>query len=213
MGYFLKTSPETAVPAKICAQPKTHTPASPVKERGQRFYMPEVGKWASRDPIGEESFLRSFVEKRPWQQRRRILAHSYFPMYAFLLNSSLNAIDYLGLDNPGCDVPLPYKYYTDLSSCYLKCCAAHDACYKKNKCTQKSWIPTFLPGTCTFACPQCNIDAISCFVGCAAGKDPGGPKYFCPNGPNAGSSYNDWNDIPASCFESGKKPDTPVGDS
>jgi hypothetical protein len=39
MGYYLTTSPETAVPVKSWGMPKTHTPASPVKERGHRFYM------------------------------------------------------------------------------------------------------------------------------------------------------------------------------
>jgi len=179
---------------------------------GYRYYSPTLGRWLSRDPIGEEHFVKSFVEGRPWRERRRILAHSYFPLYAFLLNYPLNAVDYLGLDNPGCDIPPPFKYYTDLNPCFLKCCAKHDACYKKNKCTQKSWGATFLPGVCLLACPQCNIDVMDCFAGCVAGQDPGGKKYFCPNGQHAGSSYDNWDDIPADCFEGGTKPSTPVGD-
>lgn len=47
MGYFLTTDPEIAVPPNSCASPKTHIPASRVKERGHRFYMPEIGRWVS----------------------------------------------------------------------------------------------------------------------------------------------------------------------
>jgi RHS repeat-associated protein len=53
MGYFLTTSPEKAVPENSWATPKTHTPDPPVKERGHRYYMPEIGRWLGRDPIGE----------------------------------------------------------------------------------------------------------------------------------------------------------------
>ena len=54
MGYFLTTEPETAVPANSRLSPKTHTPASPVKERGYRYFQPEMGRWCSRDQIDEE---------------------------------------------------------------------------------------------------------------------------------------------------------------
>jgi len=53
MGYFYKAEPEAAPRAISWAMPKTHTPASPVKERGHRYYNPAVGRWLSRDPIEE----------------------------------------------------------------------------------------------------------------------------------------------------------------
>lgn len=34
-------------------RPKTHTPFSPVQDRGYRFYNPQTGRWASRDPKEE----------------------------------------------------------------------------------------------------------------------------------------------------------------
>jgi len=58
MGYYLTTEPEAAVPPKSWATPKTHVPGSRVKERGLRFYMPEIGRWLSRDPI--KSGVRNF---------------------------------------------------------------------------------------------------------------------------------------------------------
>jgi len=53
MGYFLTSWAENAVQEKSLASPKTHTPLSPVKERGYRYYSPELGRWPSRDPIEE----------------------------------------------------------------------------------------------------------------------------------------------------------------
>jgi RHS repeat-associated protein len=57
MGYYYTTEPENAVPGKFHASPKTHTPGSRVKERGHRYYQPEVGRWLGRDPINERGFL------------------------------------------------------------------------------------------------------------------------------------------------------------
>ena len=53
MGYYYTTDTENAVPPNSWAMPKTHVPGSPVKERGHRYYMPEAGRWASRDPLWE----------------------------------------------------------------------------------------------------------------------------------------------------------------
>ena len=76
MGYFLTTEPETAVPANSRLSPKTHTPASPVKERGYRYYQPETGRWVSRDPIGVRSSRNT---------------------YTFVMNDALVLIDPFGL--------------------------------------------------------------------------------------------------------------------
>ena len=61
MGYYYTSEPEAAPGVVSCASPKTHTPGSPVKERGHRYYMPEVGRWTSRDPIGEEGGINLAV--------------------------------------------------------------------------------------------------------------------------------------------------------
>jgi len=87
MGYYYTTSPENAVPGKSCATPKTHTPDPPVKERGARFYSPELSRWLSRDPIEEQGGLN---------------------LYGFVKNHSTYAIDVLGLganDTPTASCP------------------------------------------------------------------------------------------------------------
>jgi len=70
MGYYYTSQPENAVPGKFHASPKTHTPASPVKERGHRYYIPETGRWASRDPLEEKGGvgLYMFVNNTPMFQ-------------------------------------------------------------------------------------------------------------------------------------------------
>ena len=130
MGYYYTTSAETAVPGKSWGMPKTHVPGSRVKERGHRFYSSELSRWVSRDPLGEQAFLSAFIEKRPRQQRLRIVAHSYFSLYTILLNRPIGAWDYLGLDDPGCNIPgFDPRPGDRLHNCMLRCCAQHDQCY------------------------------------------------------------------------------------
>jgi len=78
MGYHLKTSittgPERTPPFQPVG-PKTHTPLSPMQDRGLRFYNPAIGRWVNRDPIGERDEIS---------------------LYVFINNKAINAVDYLG---------------------------------------------------------------------------------------------------------------------
>lgn len=55
MGYYLQDGvcSQERTSADFPGIPKSHTPDSPLKERGYRFYKTDVGRWLSRDPIGE----------------------------------------------------------------------------------------------------------------------------------------------------------------
>jgi len=67
MGYFLTNSISHGHPSSLVElrrartrtppfQPvpsKTHTPGLPAQDRGLRFYNPQLGRWISRDPLGE----------------------------------------------------------------------------------------------------------------------------------------------------------------
>lgn len=54
----------------------------------------------------------------------------------------------------------------------------------------------------------CNNGVLACFARCATGiNPPTGPEWFCPNGANAGRSYDDWDEIPPDCWENGIKPE------
>jgi len=64
MGYHLKI-PTSAGPDRTAAsQPvrlKMHTPGLQMQDRGQRFYNPQLGRWLSRDPIGEEGGINLYL--------------------------------------------------------------------------------------------------------------------------------------------------------
>jgi RHS repeat-associated protein len=67
MGFFLTSSSGNASPANPLVRPETHTPDPQVQERGRRFYSPSLGRWTSRDPIGEwgGKNLSAFVGNNP----------------------------------------------------------------------------------------------------------------------------------------------------
>ena len=137
-----------------------------------------ISLWLSRDPIGELGGIN---------------------LYCFVENSPVFYYDYLGLNNPGCDV------IGALSDCQLRCCAEHDKCYDDNDCSWLSWCSPIPP------CRGCNDDAAGCFAACLFGIGPkDGPKYYCPNGPYSGNMYDDYGSVPASCWEGGNKPVPPT---
>ena len=102
MGYYYTAEPETAVPGNSSATPKTHTPASPVKERGHRYYQPETGRWAGRDPLGEWNVLSRILKRIPQKEYQLFYIRlSRLPSYYFAENSPICNGDILGLFGEG----------------------------------------------------------------------------------------------------------------
>ncbi len=193
---------------------------------GYRYYDPLTGRWLSRDPLSEPGFRLETATKRKATTKHEA------QMYVFVENNSIENWDYLGLDNPGCDLPSWVQPTGRNAACYRRCCAAHDQCYftrngtaryGNRRCTAASWalnagqVVGFIGGSwggtlLTWACGRhpctgCNNDVLACFARCASGVNPPtGPEWFCPNGPSAGQYFDDWNKIPADCWESGIKP-------
>ena len=168
------------------------------------FYNPEVGRWLSRDPIGEPGFRLATKTTRK--------ADKHFLDYAFVVNAPISIWDYLGLDNPGCDLPA-WVVPSWNRDCFLRCCAAHDMCYFNERfrngraCTAGSWPQVLNP--CS-PCGRCNRQVLGCFLGCLLGIDTNpGPMWFCSQGPSANTVYFDWNAIPADCWDGGIKPPQP----
>jgi RHS repeat-associated protein len=176
---------------------------------GCRFYNASTGRWLNRDPLGDVAFRRPSAIHSTRETIERNL-------YWFVMNNPNRYWDYLGLDNPGCDKPAdrltqcpdPVK-----KDCRLRACAKHDKCYYDNNCKASSWATTWLlnwlDGLITTPCQNCNNDAIGAVYQCELGGPSNGPRWFCANGPSAGTSYNDYSQIPASCWEDGVKPPAP----
>ena len=160
MGYFLTTSPETAVPPNSYASPKTHTPASPVKERGHRFYMPETGRWASRDPIGEFSWLVSFGKYWAVSFQLQFITKRNDPLYLFVYNAPVDRHDFLGLTpggiKCGANCTMEVTGCSTFPAVLQSCCNAHEQhhigqmsssfCKKKNNCCPDAGKAPQVPG-------------------------------------------------------------------
>ena len=64
---------------------------------GYRYYNASTGRWLSRDPIGEEAFFWQYAQGRTAAERRQLRRQALRPLYGFLDNQTVNAIDNLGL--------------------------------------------------------------------------------------------------------------------
>jgi hypothetical protein len=190
-------------------------------ERALAYYDPGVQRWINRDPAPEGGFRASSGTSlgRASDEPRT---------YQLALNCPVSRWDYLGLDNPGCDLPLSLvrgAVYQRNKDCFLRCCAKHDECYYQSDCTSSSWFVNLVQvvaGRCGpygmiltlglefHPCGRCNQAAAMCFANCAVGLDAGGAKWFCPNGPvpPKGNFYDDYKKIPAVCWQDGQKPET-----
>jgi RHS repeat-associated protein len=164
-----------------------------------RFYDSHLQRWQNHDPISELGFelLRA---RRP---SKKTDSH----LYQFVGNDPVSKWDVFGLDNPGCDVTgLPGGLPGATIECVLSCCAQHDKCFADHHCKAKSSWPAII---CPFSrCGGCNRQVIGCLVGCMlGGNGPETQLYYCPNGPHKGEYYDNWDEIPPSCWEHGTKPD------
>ena len=93
-----------------------------------------------------------------------------YNLYGYVGNASIYKFDYLGLDNPGCDIVGAIPFFEN--NCRLKCCAAHDECYDMNGCKASSWFSTVNPFSRCTPCDQCNKDVVTCINDCFWNGDP-----------------------------------------
>jgi RHS repeat-associated protein len=166
---------------------------------GFRWYDPNLQRWVNQDPLAEAGFQNRVHAPRA---KYKVNKNLYF----FVANDPIKEWDYLGLDNPGCDLPKKLmKCITPKKrNCYLQCCAEHDACYDANGCTSKSWL-----GKEGANCTQCNDAVVHCFASEGLSNCDKPPRWYCPNGEHKGEFYSDYSQIPADCWENGNKPPEP----
>jgi hypothetical protein len=113
MGYYDTPEPEAAPRVISCASLKTHTPGSPVKERGHRYYSPGMGRWCSRDPIYEWGFetARNAAHGADLQQTLQIAEQARSQnLLSFIDNRPVAFVDVLGLS---INAPPPCAPYPD----------------------------------------------------------------------------------------------------
>jgi hypothetical protein len=78
------------------SHPKAHTPLGRLQLSGYRYYNPKLGRWGSRDPLGDASHLRFAKRGESFDVRRRLRRSSLEPSYLAIKNASVNRYDFLG---------------------------------------------------------------------------------------------------------------------
>lgn len=61
------------------------------------YYHPDEGRWISRDPIGDEAFLRIYTQEMARKEAAELRMHALRPTYSFAANSPVRRVDRLGL--------------------------------------------------------------------------------------------------------------------
>jgi RHS repeat-associated protein len=164
-----------------------------------RFYDPNLQRWPNRDPINESGFkvLASHTAGFNVEEEKNL--------FRMVRNNPVRYRDPFGLDSPGCDPPANKlcEKFPKNRDCFLRCCAEHDKCYFDNGCSASSWLEGEYE-----KCNICNAIAGVCVTMCklGQGKPPTGARWFCGNGPFKGRFFDDYSQIPASCWENGIKP-------
>jgi len=64
---------------------------------GHRSYHSEIGRWLSRDPIGEEAFFKWYIKNTTVASVRELREQGRIPLYLFVQNNPVNSWDQLGL--------------------------------------------------------------------------------------------------------------------
>jgi hypothetical protein len=83
----------------------------------QAFYNPSPGRWLNRDPLVDNVFLASYLERSSRSEHKRLRLEILQPVASFLRNDPVDKIDFyglIGLQDP-LDVPAPRP----LSPCEL----------------------------------------------------------------------------------------------
>ena len=64
---------------------------------GYRYYSPTLGRWLSRDPLGDSAFLSQYSRGKSRQEKLRLLRRSVDPAYVYVWNSPIGRFDPFGL--------------------------------------------------------------------------------------------------------------------
>jgi RHS repeat-associated protein len=111
---------------------------------GFRYYSASVGRWISRDPIGEQAFLEAQLAHSSDLKSQALRRHALLPGYLFAVNDAVGSVDVLGMwvagDTPpniakgtstivcenGKAVPKLGPATKDNSQCVNRCIISHE---------------------------------------------------------------------------------------
>ena len=65
----------------------------------QAYFDPSVGRWASRDPLGDASFFNSYSQDKDIGTVYQLSSTALGPAYCFNANNPISEMDLLGLEN------------------------------------------------------------------------------------------------------------------
>ena len=65
----------------------------------QAYFDPSVGRWASRDPLGDASFFNSYSQDKDLGTVYQLSSTALAPAYDFNANNPISETDLLGLEN------------------------------------------------------------------------------------------------------------------
>lgn len=137
---------------------------------GQRYYSPSMGRWLSRDPIGDESFFRLYTRNLPVRQQRQLRRLFYGDeVFQFIHNSPVNAYD-----PDGCSWIIWGGIGVIAGGVWAICCISHmgDIANQANQ-TVRGIMSGWPPGYSTGA-EGTPADAMQhCIGACVANQNPG----------------------------------------
>lgn len=95
MGYYTTTEYQTGELRATQANVAENPLRGPIRrvESGYRFYNAALGRWMSRDPIGEQAFFEQYTKHMSKNELSLLANIELQPVYLFVKNSSLNGVD------------------------------------------------------------------------------------------------------------------------
>ncbi len=98
MSHHLTTS-TTLTLLNPVVHKKPHIRVFPVSEVGLRYYSAELGRWISKELLGDHAFYMHYVKDKENEEMLEILERRrYYPDYLFIDNATPNYVDVSGLN-------------------------------------------------------------------------------------------------------------------
>ncbi len=70
--------------------------------QAQAYFDPQIGRWASRDPIEEEAFRTAYTKGKSRAERKWLEREALKPAYVLVQNDTMNRFDPQGLASGNC---------------------------------------------------------------------------------------------------------------